>query len=72
MWVRPVGRAVAIVPGTGSGLSNGQDSPWGELMLPGIIALAALFFALTAGNIFIPGMVGALPGIHTLSALIST
>ena len=40
-------------------------------MLPGIIALAALFFALTAGNIFIPGMVGALPGIHTLSALIS-
>ncbi len=41
-------------------------------MIPGIIALAGLFLGLTAGNILIPGMIGALPGTHTLSALIST
>ncbi len=34
--------------------------------------MAALFFALTAGNILIPGMVGTLPGIHSFSALTSS
>ena len=41
-------------------------------MIPGIIALAGLFIGLTVGNILIPGMIGALPGTHTLSASIST
>ncbi len=40
-------------------------------MIPGIIALAGLFLGLTVGNMLIPGMVGALPGTHPLSALIS-
>ncbi len=41
-------------------------------MLPGIIALAGLFLGLTAGNILIPGMIGALPGPLTPSAIAST
>ncbi len=41
-------------------------------MIPGIIALAGLLLGLTVGNMLIPGMIGALPGNHTLSALIST
>ena len=41
-------------------------------MRPGIIALLGLFLGFTAGNMLIPGMIGALPGNQTLSALIST
>ena len=37
-----------------------------------MIALLGLFLGLTAGNILIPGMIGASPGIHTLAALTST
>ena len=40
-------------------------------MIPGIIALAGLFLGLTAGNVLIPRMVGAMPGTHSLSALTS-
>ena len=41
-------------------------------MIPWIIALVGLFLGFTAGNMVIPGMIGALSGTHTLSALISS
>ncbi len=41
-------------------------------MIPWIIALVGLFLGYTAGNMLIPGMIGALSGIHTLSAVISS
>ena len=40
-------------------------------MIPWIIALVGLFLGFTAGNRLIPGIIAALPGSHTLSALIS-
>ncbi len=41
-------------------------------MIPWITALVGLFLGYTAGNMLIPGMIGAPSGIHTLSALISS
>ncbi len=41
-------------------------------MIPWIIALVGLFLGFEAGDMLFPGMIGALSGTHTLSAIISS